>query len=165
MKRALEETETVWTEGVLRLSVTLFKSAFKLQAISARYYFLAMEDKIFDVRLIPEFSGAATDMPIVEWVENIELVCELCAVKNVERVLPLRLRGGALAIYRQLSAEQKADAEQIKQALITAYAADAFNAYDQFVTRQLSPGETVDESFAELQRLARLAAVRCQNVG
>ena len=77
---------------------------------------------MFDVRLIPEFSGAATDMPIVEWIENVELVCELCNMKNVERVLPLRLQGGALAIYRQLSAEQKADAEQIKQALITAYA-------------------------------------------
>ena len=90
---------------------------------------------MFDVRLIPEFSGAATDMPIVEWVENVELVCELCTMKNVEHVLPLRLRGGALAIYRQLNAEQKADAEQIKQALITTYATDAFNAYDQFVTR------------------------------
>ena len=93
-----------------------------------------MEGKIFDVRLILEFSGAVTDMPIAEWVENVELMCELCAMKNVECVLPLRLRGGALAIYRQLSAEQKVDAEQIKQALITAYAADVFNAYDQFVT-------------------------------
>ena len=65
----------------------LFKS-FKLQAISARYYFLVMDGKIFDVQLIPEFSGAATDKPIVEWVENVELVCELCAMKNVERVLP-----------------------------------------------------------------------------
>ena len=102
------------TEGVLHVSVMLFKSAFKLQAILVRYYFLAMEGKIFDIRLIPGFSGAVTDMPIVEWVENVELVCELCAMKNVERVLPLRLRGGALAIYRQLSAEQKADAEQIK---------------------------------------------------
>ena len=46
---------------------------------------------MFDVRLILEFSGAATDMPIVKWVENVELVCELCALKNVERVLPLRL--------------------------------------------------------------------------
>ena len=115
-----------------------------------------MEGKIFDVRLIPEFSGAVTDMPIVEWVENVELVCELFAMKNVECVLPLRLQGGAFAVYRQLSAEQKADAEQIKQALITAYAADAFNAYDQFVTRKLRPGETVDEFFAELLRLARL---------
>ena len=41
----------------------------------------------------------------------MELVCELCATKIVERVLSLRLQGGALAIYRQLSTEQKADAE------------------------------------------------------
>ena len=34
---------------------------------------------------------------------------------------------GALAIYRQISADQKADAEQIKQALITVCAADALN--------------------------------------
>ena len=117
---------------------------------------MAIEGKTFDVWLIQEFSGAATDMPIVEWVENVKLVCELCAMKNVERILPLRLRGRSLAIYRQLSAEQKADAEQIKQALITAYAIDAFNAYDQFVTRQLRPDETVDEFFDELRRLARL---------
>ena len=71
-----------------------------------------MEGKMFYVWLILEFSGAATDMPIVKWVENVELVCELCTMKNVERVLPLRLRGGALAIYRQLSAEQ------IKQAKV-----------------------------------------------
>ena len=94
-----------------------------------------MEGKMFDVRLILEFSGAVTDMPIVEWVENVELVRELCALKNVERVLPLWLRWGASVIYRQLNAEQKADAEQIKQALITAYATNAFNAYEQFVTR------------------------------
>ena len=29
-----------------------------------------MEGKMFDVQLIPEFSGAATDMPTVEWIEN-----------------------------------------------------------------------------------------------
>ena len=87
---------------------------------------------MFDVCLFPEFSGAATDMPIVKWLENVELVCEVCAMKNVQRILPLRLRGGALAIYRQISTEQKADAEQIKQALINAYATDAFNAYNQF---------------------------------
>ena len=119
------------------------------------YYFLAMEGKTFDVRLVPEFIRAAIDMPIVEWIENVELVCELCTMKNVERVLPLRLRRGALAIYRQISPEQKVDAEQIKQALINTYATDAFNAYDQFVTWQLRP-EKVDDFFAELPRLARL---------
>ena len=85
-----------------------------------------------------------------------KLVCKLCAMKNVECILPFKLWEGALAIYKQLSAEQKADAEQIKQALITAYATDAFNAYDQFVNRQLCPGETADKFFAELWRLAWL---------
>ena len=70
--------------------------------------------------------------------------------EQCQAVLPLRLQEGALPIYRQLSAGQKADAEQIKQALITVYATDAFNAYDQFVTRQLRHGVTVDQFFAEL---------------
>ena len=39
---------------------------------------------MFDVRLIPEFSGAVTDVPIVEWVKNVELVCELCTMNNVK---------------------------------------------------------------------------------
>ena len=139
IKRAVEGPGISWKQGMLRRqicviglpeSVTLLKSTFKPQAISARYYLLVM----LDVQLIPEFSGAATDVPIVEWVKSVELVCKLCTMKNVERVLPLRLQGGALAIYRQLSTGQKADAEQIKQALITAYATDAFNAYDLFVT-------------------------------
>ena len=42
-----------------------------------------MDGKAFDVQLIPEFSGAMTDMPIVEWIENVGLVCELCAMDKV----------------------------------------------------------------------------------
>lgn len=41
-----------------------------------------MADKVFDVRLIPEFSEA--DLSIVEWMENVEYVCELCDMKIVE---------------------------------------------------------------------------------
>ena len=115
-----------------------------------------MEGKMFDVWLILELSGTATEMPIAEWVKNVQLVCDLCNMKNVESALPLWMLGGALAIYRQLSAEQKSDAEQIKLALITTYATDAFNAYDQFITRQLRPDETVNDFFAELWRLDQL---------
>ena len=65
-------------------AVTLLKSTFKLEAILAIYYFLAMEGKKFEIWLILEFSGAATDMPIVKWIENVEIVCKLCTMKNVE---------------------------------------------------------------------------------
>ena len=151
-------------EGVLRgqmyatglsESVTLLKSTFKLQAISVRYYLLVMEGKMFDVLLIRTLVVLQLICPLSSELKMWNL-CASFAMKNVKRVLLLRLRGGALAIYRQLSTGQKADAEQIKQAHITTYATDAFNAYDQFVTWQLCQGETVDEFFAELRRLARL---------
>ena len=99
---------------------------------------------------------AMTVMPIVEWIKNVELVCELCTMDKVERILPLYLWGGALAVYRRLSKEQKAEAAQIKQALITAYTTDKFNAFNQLVSQRLHPGETVEEFLADLHQLARL---------
>ena len=95
-----------------------------------------------------------TDMPIVEWIESVELVCELCTMDDVEHILPLRLRVSALAVYRRLSKEQRADAEQIKLALITVYATDKFNTFDQFMRWHLCPGEIVDEFLADLHWLA-----------
>lgn len=72
---------------------------------------------MFDIRLIPEFSGVGTNLPIMELTEKIELVCELCNMRRIERILPLQLRGRALAVYRQLSKQQMSDVKQIKQAL------------------------------------------------
>ena len=48
-----------------------------------------MMGKAFNIRLIPVFSGAVTDMPIVEWLKHVEMVCELCAMDRVEHVLLL----------------------------------------------------------------------------
>ena len=48
-----------------------------------------MTSKAFDIRLIPEFSGTVMEIPIVEWLEHVEMVCELSAMDRVEHVLPL----------------------------------------------------------------------------
>ena len=71
---------------------------------------------------------------MVEWIKTKELVYDLCEIKKVERVLPLCLRGGALAVYCQLSEEQKADIQQIKHALLTAFMTNLFMAFDQCMT-------------------------------
>lgn len=42
-----------------------------------------MSDKAFDIQLIPEFSSEATDLSIVKWIKNVELVCKLCAMDKV----------------------------------------------------------------------------------
>ena len=96
----------------------------------------------FDLRSIPEFGGAALDEPVIEWLERAE-------------ILPLRLTSGSLAVYRQLSKEQRADIEDIKRALTTAFAVNVFVSFEQFARRRLRDGETVDEFLAPLERLAR----------
>ena len=80
----------------------------------------------------------------------------MCGVDNVERVLPLRLRSGALSVYQRLTRDQREDLQQVKQALLVAFVPDPFVAFDTFVSCRLYPGKTVDEYLGNLQDLARL---------
>ena len=106
-----------------------------------------------ELRLIPEFSGDATQN-VVEWLEKADFVCNLRGIVHLESVIPLRLTGGAFAVYQQLPDADKRDSGKITKALRTAFAVDSFTAYEQFVGRRLQPGETVDVFLAELRRLA-----------
>ena len=92
---------------------------------------------------------------MAEWLEQVELMCEMCGVDNVERVLLLRLKGGTLSVYRRLTRDQREGLQQVKQALHVAFAPDPFVAFDTFVSRRLRSGETVDEYLGDLQDLAR----------
>ena len=120
------------------------ESLIWLQAIWALFLFcMKMRNKGFDIWLIPEFSSVATDLLIVEWVKNVGLVYKI-KWKN--------LRARPLAVYQQMIKDQRSDAEQIKQALITTY---LVNAFDPFMAWQLHPGK-IDEFLVELKHLALL---------
>ena len=83
-------------------------------------------------------------------------MCNLRDISHLESVISLRLTGGAFAVYQQLPDADKQNVGEITKALRTAFAVDSFTAYDQFVTRRLQPGETVDVFLVELRRLAVL---------
>ena len=116
------------------------------------------EETNFDLKLIPEFDGSGTQS-VVEWIEKLELVCKLRKVKSVADVLPLRLTGGAFAVYLQLPEKDRASADKIKEALKTAFAVDPYEAYEQFIGRKLRAGEPPDVYLAELRRLSSLFGV------
>ena len=59
-----------------------------------------MEGQHFDVKLIPEFDGSGTQS-MVEW--NEELMCKLRNISDAASAIPLRLTGGAFAVYLQLA--------------------------------------------------------------
>ena len=60
----------------------------------------------------------------------MELHCHLSGIKSIEHVIPLRLSGGAFAVYQQLSAEEKQSYERIKAALYKAFAIDPATALE-----------------------------------
>ena len=106
----------------------------------------------FDVRLVPEYDGT-TD--VVEWFTRATLLCEMRGVDLVS-VIPLRLAGGAFAVWSQLPAGDRRSLIAVRTALFAAFALDQFAAYDAFSSRRLQPGESPDVYLAELRRLATL---------
>ncbi|KAF0314327.1 hypothetical protein FJT64_015207 [Amphibalanus amphitrite] len=106
----------------------------------------------FDVRLIPEYDGS-TD--VVEWFGRTEMLCRLRGVP-VESVLPLRLSGGAFAVWSQLPAHSQSSLVAVRGALYAAFALDQHAAYEAFSARRLRPGESADVFLADLRRLAAL---------
>ena len=108
----------------------------------------------FDLKLIPEFDGTGD---FVDWYEKVELVCGLQKpAADVVSVVPLRLTGGASAVYRQLSSADSASADKVKAALKRAFAVDKFAAYEHFRARRLRADESVDVFLADLQRLSSI---------
>ena len=69
-------------------------------------------------------------------------------------VLPMRLSGGAFAVYQQLGEKEKKEYKAIKKPLLDAFAVDRFQVYNEFISRKLRPGESVDVYLADLRRLA-----------
>ena len=106
----------------------------------------------FDARLIPEFDGTAD---VVQWITRAEMLCRLRGVA-VETVLPLRLSGGAFAVWAQLPPDSQSSLETVRAALYAAFALDEHAAYEAFSSRRLQPGESADVYLADLRRLAAL---------
>ena len=106
----------------------------------------------FDARLIPDFDGTAD---VVEWLHRVEMLCQLRSVP-VMSVLPLRLSGGAFAVWSQLPDASRGSLEAVRSALFAAFALDEHAAYEAFSVRRLRPGESADVFLADLRRLAAL---------
>ena len=105
-----------------------------------------------DPRLIDVYDGSGD---VVEWYTQASLLCEYRGVP-VADVLPMRLKGGAFAVWSQLSAADRRSATAVRDALYKAFAMDDFAAHTAFVARRLEPGESVDVFLASLRRYAAL---------
>ena len=77
-------------------------------------------------------------------VENSEDSCKLRGVTDVASVIPLRLNGGAFAVYLQLDEDFRKSKEEVKEALLAVFAVNPNEAYELFIAKRLRAGESPD---------------------
>jgi len=87
-----------------------------------------------------------------DWVERFEDLAALHKVKELEKVLPGLLGPKAYAVYRGLDNDCKVDYFRLKNALLSAFSLDSRLAYEQFTSRKLQNGESVDVYVADLKK-------------
>ena len=62
---------------------------------------------IFDPKLISLFNGKDSDLSTQEWIEKVELICQLNGIKCIECVVPTCHSGGAYTVYQQLGKDKR----------------------------------------------------------
>jgi len=100
---------------------------------------------------------------IVDWLDKLKSAADITGEKDLLKVIPLLLEGSAYAVYSQLDSAAKNDVEKIKEALITSFGLDEFDAFDQFCQARWSGG-SVDVYAAYLRSLAKQAKVESDEV-
>jgi len=99
---------------------------------------------------------------VVEWLKKVKLVVKLQKIGELNCVIPLLLRGNAFSVFDQLPEASKANAEEIEEALISAFSMGRFTAYGVFISRKFISTEPVDVFLSDLRRLAGLAKIACE---
>ena len=95
---------------------------------------------------------------LVAWLTKAKLVAKLAKVESLANFLPLYLEGDALALYLELSDEDREDAAKIEEKLKEAYTDSPFIAYGKLMKMRWN-GESVDVFANEIRRLVGLAGI------
>ena len=103
--------------------------------------------------MIKPFSGEGD---VVAWLQKIKLVSKLSKVEEIQNLIPLYLEGSALAVYMEMSEDDKRSAEKIEERLKEVYTDGPFVAFAKLSNLKWK-GEAVDAYANELRRLAGLA--------
>ena len=94
-----------------------------------------------------------------EWLQRFEICAAANQWDGAEKALklPMLLEGEALAIWLELSTEQKADYVVAKEQLIAKMAPTEFVSLEEFQSWKLRPGEVITLYLYDLKRLLRQA--------
>ena len=104
-------------------------------------------------KVLKPFTGEGD---VMSWLAKVELVASLSDIKKKDliKLIPMYLEGGALAVYLEMSEEVRNDTDQLKKGLLRAFSDSAFTAFSKLKGLRWT-GESVDIFTTELRKLAR----------
>ncbi len=107
-------------------------------------------------RVIRPFNGEGD---VAAWLAKVELVASLTDVKDVAKLLPLYLEGGALSLYLELDDSVKGDFKLLAKELLKAYSDSEFVAFSKLKNIKWN-GEQVDVLANNIRKLARVCGLK-----
>ena len=110
-----------------------------------------MAGKIEASKAIKHFDGEGD---VASWLAKIELVASLTDVKDVAKLVPLYLEGGALALYLELDDSKRNDFRCLSQELLRAYSDSQIVSFSKLRALQWA-GEPVEVFANNIRKLAR----------
>ena len=111
--------------------------------------------------IVRKYVDSTTTGDISDWTKRLELVTKLeNSEGKLATILPMLLDGPAFAVYKQLSDEDKADVKKSKEALLAAFGVECYQAYQQFTSKRMRGGESVDVFMADLRKLSLLIGMK-----
>ena len=105
---------------------------------------------------IKTFNGSGD---VSAWITRVELVSKMTQNTNLATLIPLHLDGGALAVYMEMTEEEKADGDKLKDKLLEVFGDGAFKSYGKLVTHKYD-GSSVDVYMNQLKTFARIVGLK-----
>ena len=110
-----------------------------------------MSGRIEASKAIKSFDGEGD---VAAWLAKIELVASLTDVKDVAKLVPLYLEGGALALYLELDPSQRSDFKLLSRELLRAYSDSQIVSFSKLRVIKWA-GEQVEIYANNIRKLAR----------
>ena len=87
------------------------------------------------------------------WCRKFEATAAVCDIEKIA-ALPMLLDGRAFDLFSGLTSEDQRSYDAVKAALSEAFGPDPQEAFEQFRSRSIQPGESIEEYMSSLRRLA-----------
>ena len=110
-----------------------------------------MAGRIEASKSIKHFDG---DGDVASWLAKIELVASLTDIKDVAKLVPLYLEGGALSLYLELDEKARGDYGLLSKELLRAYSDSEVVSFSKLKAARWT-GEPVEVYANNIRKLAR----------